>query len=312
MTATTTAPDRAEISRQNGRKSRGGGPKTPEGKARSRMNALKHGMTASMQVLPGEDLDAFRRRVADFIAAAQPRNAIELAVTEQAALATWKIARGERAAAARVRTALRNRRGRRGPREPRRDRRPGPMAAGPRPAGQAGSRQVVVPLLDEGPARPLRPRPGRAPAHRAAAGGQCRRLPVADRPVGQAPGVARPGRRLADQRADRGPATARPAAVGEGCHRVARPGRADPAHREPGGDRRGAASDAVAVRRRPARRPGRPAGGALAAGGRGDGAAAPAPGRAPAARGGRPGRAGRPAGGGHLAGRGADAAVPAR
>ena len=37
-----------------------------------------------------------------------------------------------------------------------------------------------------------------------------------------------------------------------------------------------------------------------------------APGRAPAARGGRPGRPGRPAGGGHLAGRGADAAVPAR
>ncbi len=107
MTAKTTAPDRAETSRQNGRKSRGGGPKTPEGKARSRMNALKHGMTASVQVLPGEDLDAFRRRVADFIAAAQPRNAIELAVTEQAALATWKIARGERAAAARVRTALR-------------------------------------------------------------------------------------------------------------------------------------------------------------------------------------------------------------
>ncbi len=107
MTATTIAPDRAEISRQNGRKSRGGGPKTPEGKARSRMNAMKHGMTASMQVLPGEDLDAFRRRVADFIAAAQPRNAIELAVTEQAALATWKIARGERSAAARVRTALR-------------------------------------------------------------------------------------------------------------------------------------------------------------------------------------------------------------
>ncbi len=107
MTATTTAKNRAEISRQNGRKSRGGGPKTPEGKARSRMNALKHGMTASTPVLPGEDLDAFRRRVADFFDAAQPRNALELAVTEQAALATWKIARGERAAAARARTALR-------------------------------------------------------------------------------------------------------------------------------------------------------------------------------------------------------------
>src|SRR5262249_34915219 len=107
MTASTTAPDRAEIRRQNGRQSRGGGPQTPEGKAKSRMNALKHGMTASIPVLPGEDPDAFRRRVEDFIDALRPTDAVELALTEQAALATWKIARGERAAAAHARTALR-------------------------------------------------------------------------------------------------------------------------------------------------------------------------------------------------------------
>jgi hypothetical protein len=71
------------------------------------MNAVKHGMTASIPVLPGEDQDAFRRRVEDFIDALQPRNAVELALTEQAALATWKIARGERAAAARAGAALR-------------------------------------------------------------------------------------------------------------------------------------------------------------------------------------------------------------
>jgi hypothetical protein len=71
------------------------------------MNALKHGMTASLPVLPGEDPDAFRRRVADFIAAVRPQNALELALTERAALATWKIARGERAAAARAAAALR-------------------------------------------------------------------------------------------------------------------------------------------------------------------------------------------------------------
>jgi hypothetical protein len=53
MSATTTSPDRAETSRQNGWKSRGEGPKTPEGKAKSRLNALKHGMTAFIHVLPG-------------------------------------------------------------------------------------------------------------------------------------------------------------------------------------------------------------------------------------------------------------------
>src|SRR5690242_10307965 len=82
MTATITAPDRAEISRQNGRKSRGGGPKSPLGKCRSRMNAIKHGMTASLALLPGEDLDAFKRRVDDFIDALRPTNAVELALTE--------------------------------------------------------------------------------------------------------------------------------------------------------------------------------------------------------------------------------------
>src|SRR5262249_29142498 len=106
MTAVNTAPDHAETSGQIGRKGLGG-PKTPEGEARSRTNAIKHGMTASLPVLPGEDPDAFKRRVEDFIDALRPTNAVELALTEQAALATWKIARGERAAAARAAAALR-------------------------------------------------------------------------------------------------------------------------------------------------------------------------------------------------------------
>ena len=59
MTATTTAAERAEISRRNARKSTG--PKTPEGKNRSKFNAMKHGMDAKTPVLPGEDAEAYRR-----------------------------------------------------------------------------------------------------------------------------------------------------------------------------------------------------------------------------------------------------------
>ena len=48
-----TKAQRAEVSRQNGRKSRG--PKTDEGKRRSRTNAVKHGMRAEVLPLPNED-----------------------------------------------------------------------------------------------------------------------------------------------------------------------------------------------------------------------------------------------------------------
>jgi len=54
---------KAEASRQNGKKSHG--PKTPEGKARSRLNAVKHGITAvHRSIVVGndpEDIEAYQQ-----------------------------------------------------------------------------------------------------------------------------------------------------------------------------------------------------------------------------------------------------------
>ena len=61
MSDNETSSRRAEANRQNAQKSTG--PKTAEGKARSRFNAVKHGMRAATPVLPGEDAAAFDARL---------------------------------------------------------------------------------------------------------------------------------------------------------------------------------------------------------------------------------------------------------
>jgi len=95
-----STPDRAEISRRNGQKSMG--PKTAEGKSRSRLNALKHGMTATLPVLPGEDGDELRGRILAWTEDLGPRSLIERQSIEQAARASWQLDRIERAHVARL------------------------------------------------------------------------------------------------------------------------------------------------------------------------------------------------------------------
>ena len=65
MNTTKRTPAQIEASRKNGAKSRG--PRTEESKARSRLNALKHGMRSETVVLATEDVQAFAARKAYWI-----------------------------------------------------------------------------------------------------------------------------------------------------------------------------------------------------------------------------------------------------
>ena len=86
---------RAEASRRNGAKSRG--PTTPEGKARSARNALKHGLRAEKYaVLPQEDAAAFRALEAALVAELAPDDALQRILVGRIAAAAWRLERAER------------------------------------------------------------------------------------------------------------------------------------------------------------------------------------------------------------------------
>ena len=79
---------RAEASRRNGAKSRG--PKTPEGKARSAKNALKHGLRAQKHVvLPAEDGAAFEALEAALMDNLAPERALHLAPRSAGVWRAW-------------------------------------------------------------------------------------------------------------------------------------------------------------------------------------------------------------------------------
>jgi hypothetical protein len=89
-TTNRTAPStaRAEASRANGRLSRG--PVSPEGKARSRQNGCKDGLTGAGIVLPPAAAAEVQRREAEFARDFRPRDAVERELVRQMALGAWR------------------------------------------------------------------------------------------------------------------------------------------------------------------------------------------------------------------------------
>jgi hypothetical protein len=77
-----------ETARANGAKSRG--PKTGQGRRKSSMNAIKHGLTAQTLVLPNEDPDEYRQMLDSYVQHFQPVGQIELDLIQEMAAAKWR------------------------------------------------------------------------------------------------------------------------------------------------------------------------------------------------------------------------------
>jgi hypothetical protein len=95
VSAVSVSNARAEASRRNGAKSRG--PRTPEGKARSARNALKHGMRAEKYVLLADEdaaeFAAFQAALAEELA---PVGALQSVLARRIAVAAWRLMRADR------------------------------------------------------------------------------------------------------------------------------------------------------------------------------------------------------------------------
>ena len=83
----------AQIAANQRNSQRSKGPVIPEGKARSRANALKHGLTGEGVVLPNEDAAEVERRLAAFQEELQPSGEVGRSLVRRAALLSVRMDR---------------------------------------------------------------------------------------------------------------------------------------------------------------------------------------------------------------------------
>jgi hypothetical protein len=86
-----STPAQAQASRANGALSQG--PVTPEGKAASSQNALRHGLRSAAVVLPTEDREEFAEHQAAYVRRFRPIDPPERDLVEAMAAAQWRLRR---------------------------------------------------------------------------------------------------------------------------------------------------------------------------------------------------------------------------
>jgi hypothetical protein len=86
-----TSEKQAKANRENALKSTG--PKTPEGKAAVRLNAVKHGLLSRETLLPGEDEEALRELDEHVRDELQPVGELENLLADRIISAYWRLSR---------------------------------------------------------------------------------------------------------------------------------------------------------------------------------------------------------------------------
>ena len=82
---------RTEINRVNSRHSTG--PRTEAGKQRSKLNALRHGLTSQSVLLPTEDPAAYQKHAQEFLNEYQPQGPTELQLVQDLIDTSWRLNR---------------------------------------------------------------------------------------------------------------------------------------------------------------------------------------------------------------------------
>lgn len=85
------SPKQIAANQSNAKKSTG--PVTPAGKAKSSLNALRHGLTGQVTLMPEEDREAFNTFCAEISAGFHPENAFERQLAHSVAEDTWRLSR---------------------------------------------------------------------------------------------------------------------------------------------------------------------------------------------------------------------------
>ena len=89
-----TSQRKIEANKRNSKRSTG--PRTPEGKKKVSLNAVKHGLTATtVVVLPHEDAEAYRKRVEAWTVELNPQGDLGRYLAERAAKVSWQLDRAD-------------------------------------------------------------------------------------------------------------------------------------------------------------------------------------------------------------------------